>query len=194
MPQSILIVLTAVIEIVFLQVWSTCHNLSDKFHFSIFDANLKLQEAITNDVGYSTYAARFFHNKVIVYGTEFLNKYILFWDVRFDVLLFSLIGYFGILYGLWLLITTRRNYVKRLIILGIVLLLPLIEIFQLFQPFQVRFVITILPMYVISLFGLWQFMKRYKRKGLISLFVLLLLSLWYGSVLHNDFNNYCQMP
>jgi hypothetical protein len=179
-------------EIFLISLWLPCQRIFEKLYFSSFDVLLKLDESIHNDIGYNTFLARFFHNKIIVSSTEIVNKYMLFWDIRSGLLLFSIIGYFGILYGFWTLLTKEKKTIKLWLAICILLLLPLIEIFNLPIPRVIRFVITTGPLYLFSLYGLWQFSIRYKKHGFIILILLAVISIWYFLVMQHDITTYCQ--
>src|SRR5947199_669682 len=111
MKNKILTAIVLLIETVTGSFWITCQKLADKFYFSSYDVALKLDELVHNDVGYATYTVRFFHNKPSIFSIEILNRYLQFWDIQFDVLYFSIVGYFGILYGFWhVLLKENKTY------------------------------------------------------------------------------------
>jgi hypothetical protein len=192
MKNKILTAIVLLIEIVTGSFWITCQKLSDRFYFSSYDVVLKIDELVHNDVGYATYTVRFFHNKLPLYSIEIINRYLQFWDLRFDVLYFSIVGYFGILYGFWHLLRKENKSYKTWAVLIGLLLLPTIEIFHLILPFAARMVVLFVPYYLFSLFGIWQFLKKHKRLGLFVVIGLILLSIWYTAVFQKEiFRNFC---
>lgn len=192
MINRLLILAVFILESITYVFWLGCQKITDKFHFSSLDAQLKLDEVIRNDVGYSTQVARFFHNKVNVYGSELFNKYIQFWDIRFMSLFVSIIGCFGIAYGFWHLLTKKNKTYKTWLVLGFLLLIPFIEVIQFGLPYSVRISIILFSFALFSLFGIWQFLKRYKKVGLLIVVILLAISIWHLIVFQKDiFNNFC---
>jgi hypothetical protein len=192
MKINILIAITLLIEIATGAMWLRCQKLADRFYFSNLDSQLKLDELTRNDLGYSTYIARFFHNKVLVYGSELVNKYLQFWDINFDLFFFSIVGCFGIIYGFWYLFRKEKKTFKIWLLIIALLLLPFVEIEQAPIPFAVRIILVLTPYYIFSLFGIWQFMKRHKKVGALIIGIFIFLSLWYMLVFENDiFKNFC---
>jgi hypothetical protein len=192
MISKILITLIFLIELGSVSLWIRCQKLADRFYLSNLDSQLKLDELVRNDVGYSTYTARFFHNKMLVYGGELINKYTQFWDIRFDVFFFSIIGYFGILYGFWHLLRKEKKTYKTWIIVALLLSLPFIEIGHVSIPYWIRIIILLVPYYLFSLFGIWQFIKKHRRIGITLVTILILISIWYIIVFQKDiFKNFC---
>lgn len=192
MTTKLLITLIILLEFATGSLWIRCQKLADKFYANGLDAQLKLEEAVRNDVGYSTVAARFFHNKINVYMTEFLNTYIQFWDIRFDVLFFSIVGFFGILCGFWYMLTNKKKTYKTWLLLVVLMVWPLIEIIRVPLPYWIRIIIILIPFYVFSLYGLWQFLKHHKLLAPVVIIVLIVISAWYLLVFQTEiFMNFC---
>jgi hypothetical protein len=166
-----------VIEIWVAKFWLICSSFVDFFHFSSIDMHLKLDDLINNDKGFSTLSVRFFHNKIAFFVQEVFSSYLRFWDIRFGVVFFSIVGYFGILCGFWYLIKSRTRY--RWLIVAIFLLLPFLEIFRLIPSFQISFIILAGSYDVLSLYGILGFVRSYKRLGLLLIAILMLISIWY---------------
>jgi hypothetical protein len=192
MIAKILIVIIFLIEIASGSLWIRCQKLADRFYASNLDSQLKLDELVRNDVGYATYTARFFHNKMLVFGSELINKYLQFWDIRFNVLFFSIIGYFGIFYGFWQLLRKEKKTYKTWILILLLLVLPFIEIEHVSIPYWERISIVLFPYYFFSLFGIWQFIKQHKKIGVVTVTILIFISIWYMLVFQKDiFRNFC---
>jgi hypothetical protein len=192
MKLKICIIIIFLIELATGSLWIRCQKLADRFYSTNLDSQLKLDELVRNDIGYSTYAARFFHNKILVFGSEIINKYLQFWDIRFDVLFFTIVGCFGILYGFWYLLSKKNKTYKSWIVILVLLALPFIEIGHISLPYQVRIGGILLPFYLFSLFGIWQFIKQHKRFGAAIVMILIIISLWYMLVFQKDiFRNFC---
>lgn len=184
MIKKLLILIAVGIEINSLRLFLSCRDFSGQFHFSALDMRLKLEEAIHNDVGYSTNLARAFHNKAAFTANQVLVNYLHFWDIRFGAIYFSLVGYFGIFSGFWYLAKRKGKFSRILLIL--LLILPFIEVFRLISEFQIRFLLLSIPYLLLSVYGLWQFIRTNKKKGLITIVILVVLSFWYQSVFSND--------
>lgn len=184
MLKRIIIFCVFIIELVSLRSWFVCSDLINKFHFSSFDVTLKIQEAISNDIGYAPLLARFFHNKLTFSINAVMASYLQFWDIRFGVMLFMLVGYFGIFCGLWYLISSKYRY--KWLVFIFLLLLPFIEVFHMFQLYQLRFVLLVLPYFSVSIYGIWQFMKAHKKKVQVILIILIVSSIWYNIVFSKD--------
>jgi hypothetical protein len=189
MFNKVLLIIIIFVELNSLRLWMECQKFADRFEFSSFDVFLKLKEAINNDIGYSTYLVRFFHNKIALTLNQLTIKYLYFWDINFGVLLFSFIGYFGIICGFWYLVESKLKL--KWIILITLLLLPFIEVLKIFNPFQLRFILITAPYFIFSLYGLWQFMKFKGKKGGIFIIVLILMGIWYQLVLQKDIFQNC---
>lgn len=190
--KIVLIVITALVELYTLIYWYGCKTLANIFTFSTFDAKLKIDDAVHNDVGFSTNIVRIFHNKAQLYTSEVFNKYINFWDIHFIVLFFTLIGCFGIVCGFWYLLNkNKRTYKVWLLFLGL-LILPFIEILPIQIPNWLKVIIILIPYYILSLFGIWQFLRQHKRIGIVIIIFLIIISIWYMLVFQKDiFDNFC---
>jgi hypothetical protein len=184
---KILIFGAAVVEIFSVQFWLKCQRFSDMFHFSLLETNLKLVEKVHNDVGYNVFLVRFFHNKLYLGSNEIVNKYLAFFDSNFQALFFSLIGMLGIVCGFWYLVTNKNRRFYKWIIF-ILLALPFIEVFSLPLPFFLKLGLIWLPYSLLSICGLWQFLKQSRLSRRIFVAVLIIISIWYIFVFHGDIN------
>jgi hypothetical protein len=192
MKNSIVTIIALLTELWTGSFWLSCQKLADRFYFSPFDSQLKTGELVHNDAGYSTHIVRFFHNKLSVYGSELFDRYLQFWDIRFGAYFFTIVGYFGILYGFWYLIRKDHKSYKTWTIIIVLLLLPFIEILHVNIPFIARLLILLVPYYIFSLFGIWQFLKKHKKYGVLIISILILLSAWYIFAFEKDIlKNFC---
>ncbi len=182
--QKILVIVVAFVTINSFKLFLACDNFSDTFHFSPLDMRLKLEEAIHNDMGFSVNLARFFHNKVAFSINQIFINYLHFWDVKFGVIFFSIVGYCGIFFGFWYLIKTNSQY--KWYVLAMLLLLPLIEVFRTPASYQMRLIFLAISFLFLSIFGVWQFVKNQKKKAVVLLILLVVLSLWYQMILQSD--------
>lgn len=184
MIKKILISIILLVELLAFRLWFACEKLADSFHISFLDDRLKLEEAIHNDTGYPIQLYRFFHNKVAFTINQVFVNYIHFWDIRFGVMLFSIIGYFGVFIGFWYLTKVKNKY--KWVIFAVLLLIPLIEIFLLPISYQLRISILVIPYQVLSMFGYWQFIKMHRRRAVVFIVILILISIWYQAAFHNE--------
>lgn len=184
MIKKIIIFIIFVIDAWTTMLWLKCAKFADFFHFSSLDMRLKLEEAVHNDKGFPSLYSRFFHNKVVFFAKEVFANYFHFWDIRFGVVFFSIIGYFGILCGLWYLLKSKTRY--RWLVIIVYLILPFIEVFHSIEPYRLRLILLSVPYYAISLYGIWQFLKFHKDKGFWIVIVLVVFSIWYSYALPKE--------
>jgi len=190
--KKLIIICIFLYELFVVHIWLGCIKLQDTFLFSQFDAQLKTEYAIGNDVGYPPVLARLFHNKIIIYTTEIINKYFSFWNTQFGALFFSIVGYFGIICGFYYLIFRAKKSLKVIGVLVVLLLIPFIQVFNIHIPFMFKLFVLIIPYYLLSAYGLWEFIRLHKRYGVIIVILLFLISLWYGIIFQKDiFVNFC---
>ena len=177
MIKKIIIFIALIVGLITLVPWFKCGSFADPLHYSQFDMVLKLHEAVHNDIGFSAFAARAFHNKIALSAILIFNSYLYFWDIRFGALLFSLVGYFGILCGFWYLTKSKMKF--KWWIFSAFIVLPFIEIFHFPLPYHQRLISLTLPYQAFSVFGLWKFIEADKWKRLLFLIILITLSICY---------------
>lgn len=192
MRKKVLVIVVFAIEFISLQQWFLCKRFKDFIHFSSINLNLYLDDLIHNDIGVPLSVIRIFHNKAVVVITLLFKNYLQFWDIRFAVNLFSLVGYFGIILGFWYIFNEDKRKWYIYIVLFILFFLPLIEV--LFEPnfyFPLKVILIALPYQVFSLFGAWQFLRKDSTLRAFILIFLIIISMWWYFVLQNDVFNYC---
>ncbi len=194
MLKKISVISVFAVELLFMRQWFLCKRFKDYIHFLSTNQSLYLEDLTHGNKGESIILIRLFHNKIIVFITIFSKYYLRFWDERFALNLFSIVGYFGIILGIYYLINRNFKNKKYLWIAFIFLLiLPLFEI--IFEPvinFTYKIIFLTLPFQAFSLFGIWQFLKEDKNNlRLIIIFCLIFVSMWWISVLQPDAYNYC---
>jgi hypothetical protein len=177
--QRIVIIVTAIWEVFLLKNILTCSNFSSKFYISFLQERLMVDASAHNDTGYSWKFIKLFHNKIYIFIADFIDKYLQYWDPPYLISVFSIIGTFGILYGIWHIIAAKKRNKTALMVLAGLACLPLIILFNVPLPAISKEAIVTFPFYVFSLYGLWQFCKRHKTKGIIIVCILLILSIWF---------------
>lgn len=184
MIKKITIILIFFIEVWTTRLWLICSKFADFFHFSYFDMQLKIEEAVHNDKGFPSAIARIFHNKIVFFFHDTSSSYMRFWDIRFGAGFFTIIGYFGLFCGFWYLLKSKIKFNKLIAI--IYLLIPFTEVFRLIHSYQIDLIILSFPYQIISLYGIWNFIQQYNKKGLALVVVLIILSIWYIYALPQD--------
>lgn len=184
MIKKIIIIISVFVGLYYFRQWFLCVNFADPVHFSAYDMSLKLIEAVHNDVGFAPNVTRIFHNKVSLGAILISNNYLHFWDVRFATLLFSPVMYFGIWLGFWYLAKSKIKH--KWIILTAILALPFIEVFKINLHYFFRLVLIVAPLFVFSIYGLWNFVRKENWKRNVLLIALIIFSLWYMSVFGSD--------
>jgi len=193
--KSIIVILSAIVEVLTLQAWFICKAFTDIFHRTSINLALQLDDYIHADKGTPLLFTRLFHNKLIQIVFDYLRFYLQFWDVRFGSNWFSLIGYFGIFSGFYYILANKKKKIYHWIAVIIILLLPFIEIIG--EP-QVNIVIKSVylwtPFILFSFYGLYQFLSHGNRTvRFIVVLLLLLISFLWLITLHNGIVRYCIM-
>jgi hypothetical protein len=191
--KKIIIIITALIEFATLQGWFVCQRFTDIFHFKSIDVAVQLSTYINSFKGKPMWMGRLFHNKLIQDPLNFLRVYLQFWDVRFGINWFSLVGYFGIFAGLYYIISNKKKTRYHWLALILLAVLPCIEILFAPQlPLQVKSVYLWLPFAVFSLYGINQFLSHGNiKKRVVIIILLLAISLLWIFFLPYNFSNYC---
>ena len=194
MLKKILAVAVFTVELFAVSQWFLCKQLKDFIHLSSTNLTLYLNSLINNDSGVPLLIVRIFHNKIIGFLDIFVKYYLRFWDDRFLLNLLSIVGCFGIILGIWYLVSRNFNNKKYLwITLIFLLMLPLVEI--VFEPhvnFIYKVIFLALPYQIFSIFGIWQFLKKDTGNLRVLLIIcLIVVSIWWISVLQPDVYNYC---
>lgn len=194
MFKKISVVVVFIVELFVEKQWFLCRQFKDFIHLASTNQSLSLVGLIHNDQGQSLFIVRLFHNKVGVFLDLFFRYYLKFWDDRFLLNLLSVVGFIGIVLGIWYLMAGNFKNKKYLWVFFIFLLvLPLVEI--IFQPivsFEYKIILLTLPFQIFSLFGIWQFLGKSRNNLRVLLIIsLIFLSIWWMSILNPDIYLYC---
>lgn len=191
--KKILLIITALTEVATLQAWFVCQRFTDIFHFGSIDVAYQLSTYINSFKGMPFWVIRLFHNKLIQDPLNFLRFYFQFWDIRFGSNWFSFVGYFGILAGIYYIISTKKKTLYHWLTLFVLAVIPCFEI--LFAPrfsLEVKSIYLWLPFICVSLYGIYQFInKGNQKKRSIILIILILLSIIWIAFLPYDISRYC---
>lgn len=191
----LIIVITAIIEVLTLKAWFVCKSFNDFFHLSSINIKLQIEDYEHSEKGTSLLLTRVFTNKPIDTFLDLFRIYLQFWDVRFGVSWFSLIGYFGIFAGFYYIACNKKRRYYHWIMLAAILLLPWIEVIA--EPhisLLVKSIYLWVPFILFSFYGLYQFLNHGNRKKRLILFVIIaLISIWWIAFLPYGMSRYCAM-
>ncbi len=188
-----IIILTAFTELLTLQGWFVCQRFTDIFHFGSIDVVFQLGTYINAFKGKPFWLIRLFHNKLVQDPINFLRVYLQFWDVRFGINWFSLIGYFGIFAGFYYIISNKKKKMYHWFVLSMLIIFPCIEILLAPQvSLQIKSIYLWLPFTVFSLYGIYQFLSygNFKKRVWIIVSLLIISMLWIFFLPFN-ISNYC---
>lgn len=193
--KKIILVITAVIELLTLNAWFACESFTDIFHYSSINLMYQLEIFINPLKGTPIWFVRLFHNKFVQIPSNFLRFYLQFWDVRFGSIWFSLIGYFGILAGFYYIVSNKKKKMYHWLALLILIILPCIEI--IFAPhisIPLKSLYLWLPYAIFSLYGVYQFLIHGNtKKRAVVIFLLLILSFLSIFFIPSEFYRYCNL-
>jgi hypothetical protein len=191
-----ILVLAGLVEILTLRLWLSCKNLTDMFHHSSINLALQIQSLAAEERGTPLLLTRAFNNKLTDGILDLLRFYLHFWDVRFGINWFSLIGYFGIFFGIYYIISSKKRKLYHWIALLVLLLLPFIEILiEPSIPIIFKAIYLWLPYSLFSLYGIYQFLTHgSKKKRIIVLLTLIVLSFWSLIFIAHYLPTYCTLP
>ena len=194
MIKQLTICLVFFVELIAVGQWLSCRYFKDFIHFSSVKTALFTEGLINNDSGIPIFIVRFFHNKVVANINAISENYLRFWDIRFALNLFSVIGSFGIILGIWYLFAgniKKRKYLR--ILLAYMLTVPLVEIISGNHiDYIYKIIFIAIPFQIFSFFGVWEFISPNNNWLRISIVVgLSLVSLWWMYILGQDIYNYC---
>jgi hypothetical protein len=134
-------------------------------------------DAINLNRGAPVLLTHVMHNKFIYFFWGGIQTQLQYWDVRFLQVFIGVIGFFGIVFIIWYLLTgLRKNfYVWSLVVFYIIV--SFVEAF--FQPniiYVWKLVIFGSLLELLSLIGLWQFLKPKSNKRYLFVAFLLVIS------------------
>jgi hypothetical protein len=192
MKEKLLIVTVGIIELMTIKSWLVCHNLQSMMDISSVNTKLQLEDYIHSDTNTSFFVIRFFHNKITGLFINTLDKYLKYWDIRFTSNVFSLIGVLGIFLGLWRVGQSKIKRIYKILIFVLVIVWPLpFSLNVLHISFVYKFLLFIMPYYILSLFGVWKFIKTHKKYTFTVVILLSLLSIWWFILLPREIAYFC---
>lgn len=191
--KPIIITVIAIVEFYTLQMWFSCKNFAGLLHASSVNIPLQLESLIYAEKGTPILLTRVFNNKVTVTFIEYFQLYLRYWDIRFGSNWFSLVGYFGILAGLYYILTNKKKKIYHWLMLVGILILPCIEIFlEPRVPMIVKSLYLWLPYCLFSLYGISQFLTHGNiKKRMVVIVLLIALSFWWLIFVNYGIKTYC---
>lgn len=191
MIRKIIFIAVAVIDFITLRFWFACSHLEDRFYFSRFDMQLRLDDVIHNDTGVPYFIIHLFHNKLIQTVIDVVKEYILFWDPVFLIQLLSFVGFFGFIYGLYKLGIKKQ---RRKLFLIWFISISVIQLWILLpppNPFLLTTGLIAVLCQAVAFYGLWQFTAQKKWYVYIVLLILIAVSVLWIFILPQNVYNYC---
>ncbi len=190
--KRLIIFITLPIFIYNLSFWRNCEDFIGKFHFSLFDLELRIMEGIHNDT-LPHALVRVFHNKILGSIIDVYNHYMQFLNIHFMISLLTVVGLLGL--GMAAVYAIKQKHILLLSIGFILSLLPLGEIVFPQKLFVLK-LLLIAPYFVFSLIGWWHFLdgKKHAVPKVLLFFMLVGLSVWWSVVFGSDASTYCVIP
>lgn len=191
--RNILVIPLLLIQLLFLRFWLSCRDFFDYYHFSPYDLELQINEAVSYDGNLPVLIVRFFHNKGTQFVIDVYKRYTHFLDIQLLIALLSFVGLFGLALGVWYFLSEKKKNMKLGVLILSAFLLPLIEVIMNFNlPFVVRLIIIALPFNIISVYGHLRFVKA-SRPHLVPLtyIALIALSFLWLFIMKSEVFKYC---
>ncbi len=193
MKNKLLILLFSCIQLIFLKPWIQCKSFLYDYHFSFYDLELQLIDAVNKDRNLPIFIARFFHNKASQFVIDIYKRYTHFLDLRLLITLLSFVGFFGVLLGIWYFIESKKRNWKIGLLIFLTFLAPFVEVLiNPKLPFILKLIIIATPFNVLSIYGHVQFISKHKSLLVLPIYILLIvLSIAWITVIPDQAFNYC---
>jgi hypothetical protein len=176
--RKILIVIAFIVELFSVSRWYGCWLFKDIFYFTPSMISARTIDSINLNRGMPVLLTHLMHNKIIYLFWGGLQIQLQYWDVRFLKDFIGIIGFIGIVFAFWYLVTTlRKNFFVWFLFLFCVAI-SFIEMFL--QPniiYVWKLVVFGSSFGLLSLIGLWQFLKPESSKRYWFILFLLIISI-----------------
>jgi len=176
--RKLLIVIVWIVELFFTARWHGCWLFKDIFYFTWKVVLARAIDAISLNNGASVLLTHLMHNKIVYLFWGGLQMLLQYWDVRFLKEFIGIIGFFGIVFAIWYLLTSLRKNVYVWFLFIFCLIISLIEMF--FQP-NIDYIWKLFvfgsAFQLLSLIGIWQFLKVKSKKRYLFVIFLLTVSI-----------------
>jgi hypothetical protein len=169
-----------------------CTNFNGNFHYSFIVNSFHLNELIATETGVPIFVARIFHNKITVFAFDLFSRYLQFFDISYFIKILGPVGVFGLMYFYFLILGQKIKNIFINIFGIALLLLPFLEIFQIFKSaFFLKLLVFILPYQIASFIGYLFFLREGNRVTYWIYFVLLILTIGWIIVFQNELLSFC---
>jgi hypothetical protein len=190
--RKILIAIAFFIELFSISKWNSCWLFKDFFYFTPKMLTARVIDAINLNSGAPVLLIHIMHNKIIYFLWGSLQTQLEYWDVRFLQVFIGVIGFFGIMFVIWYLLTSLRKnfYIWLLIVFYIII--SFVEAF--FQPNIVYFWKLVIfggLLELLSLIGLWQFLKPKSKEHYLFIVFLLVISVCALILFPLSYQSFC---
>lgn len=192
MKAKILTLIVAGIELLTIKLWLICTDFRSMMDMSSVNIKLQLEDYIHNDTGSSMLLIRFFHNKLTGLVVNMLDKYLKYWDIRFISNIFSLVGVFGMVAGIWYLLHANIAKKYKIFFFCILIVWPIPYVLHgISLTFTYKIFIFYFPYFILSLFGIWSYLRSNNRYAYIVVILLSFISVWWFLLLPREISYFC---
>jgi hypothetical protein len=176
--RKVLIIIALIVELFSIARWHGCWLFKNIFYFTPPMLAARVTDAINGNKGMATLLTHAMHNKVIYLGWGGIQTLLQYWDIRFLKDFIGIIGALGIVFAVWYLFTSSKKNIYLWFLFIFCLIISLVEMF--FQP-DIIYVWKLLifgsAFQLLSLFGIWQFLKPKSNKRYFFVIFLLVISI-----------------
>jgi hypothetical protein len=176
--KRILVIAAFIVELISIVRWDSCWLFKDIFYYTSQVLTARTIDAINLNRGMPVLLAHIMNNKIVYLIWGGLQTLLQYWDVRFLKDFIGIIGAFGIIFAIWYMLTNLKKNLHTWIIFLFCLSISSIEMF--FQPN----IVYVWKLFVfggafelLSLIGIWQFLKVKSNKRYSLIIILLIISI-----------------
>lgn len=189
--KKIIIFSAILIQLMFLYKWVDKTSFLDKYHYSSPFLQIKIDNAIHNDINQPIGLIRFYHNKISFFLNDIFDRWLLYYDIKLVVILISPVGAFGFYIGIFNLLFTKKTALSK-ILLFFIFSLPVME--TLFKPdvdFSIKIALLTFSYIFVSFIGLTKFFPaKLISLRCLSIIILIWISALWLFIFPADFINF----
>jgi len=176
--RKTLIIIAWIVELFSITRWHGCWLFKSFFYFTPSELSARVIDAINLNKGAPILLTHLMHNKIIYFFWGSLQTLLEYWDIRFLKDFIGIIGALGIALAIWYLFTSSKKNVYLWFLFIFCLIISFVEMFL--QP-NIIYVWKLLvfgsAFQLLSLVGLWQFLKPKSNRRYFFVIVLLAISI-----------------
>lgn len=173
--KKLILFLSIVFPLYSFSLWKKCVDFASVYHFSRYDLELQLTDAIHTDTG-PLILTRIFHNKPVFLLLDIFKRYTSLLDINLFVSILSLVGIVGVGLGIWYLLSYKKSYLSGFLIL-LILLFPLVVVVNPSLPFKFLLPLFFSPFFLLGAYGHYKFIEENRLKKVLPIFYLVLFIL-----------------